>query len=255
MTPRAGLLWRPLPELSLYASYTENFGANNGLTSDGLALPPESVQQYEVGVKTEFYDGRLSGTLALFDITKQNVARADPSNPLFTVVTGEVRHRGVEVDVAGEVAPGWQIIGSYAYLDSEITKDSQQVLDPDTGEVIGVNDGNTGNRGEGTPRHAASLWSTYDIEQGLLKGLKLGAGMVARSQNFAGAGNNDLRLPGYVTAGLLLGYERKLGASQVSFQFNIENLLDKTYFESSGANVTAFYGAPRTFLGQVRVEW
>lgn len=115
--------------------------------------------------------------------------------------------------------------------------------------------GNTGNRLAGTPRHAASLWSTYDIEVGLFKGLKLGAGMVACSQNFASESDNDLRLPGYVTAGLLLDYEQKIGPSKVSFQFNVDNLLDKTYFESSGANLTAFYGAPRTFLGQVRVEF
>lgn len=79
--------------------------------------------------------------------------------------------------------------------------------------------------------------------------------MLARSQNFASTSDNNLRLPGFVTAGLLLGYERTIGPSKVSFQFNIDNLLDKTYFENSGAGVTAYYGAPRTFLGQVRVEF
>ena len=65
----------------------------------------------------------------------------------------------------------------------------------------------------------------------------------------------DQRLPGYVTAGLLLGYERTIGSSKVSFQFNVDNLLDKTYFENSGSPGTAYYGAPRTFFGKVRVEF
>lgn len=171
---------------------------------------------------------------------------------MFSILTGEVQQRGV-LDLAGEIAPGCNLIGSYAYLDSEVTKDSQQEFDVD-GNVIGVNEGTTGNRLAGTPRHAESLWTSCEREQGYFKGFRVGAGLVARSQNFADQANNDLRLPGYLTAALMLGYEREFGSSKVSFQFNVENLLDKTYFETGEVN-TAYYGAPRTFLGSARVEF
>jgi iron complex outermembrane receptor protein len=253
LTPRFGLLWRPRPALSLYGSYTENFGASSGFGAAGRPLPPETAQQWELGAKTSLFKGRLTGSLALFDLTKQNVARPDPANPRLSIATGEVRHRGMELDLSGEISPGCNLIGSYAYLDSEITKDSGPVLDQ-AGNVIGVNAGNQGNRLAGTPRHNASLWTTCELQRGRLRGLRFGAGVYTRSQNFADPANNALRLPGYATINLMLGYERQIGPSTVSFQFNLDNLLDKAYFDSLSAT-GANYATPRTFLGLVRVEF
>lgn len=253
LTPRFGLLWRPLTELSFYGSYTENFGASSDPSTTGRPLPPETAQQWEVGIKTSLFDGRLTGSLALFDLIKQNVARPDPANPRFSIAIGEARHRGMEIDLAGEVTPGCNIIGSYAYLDSEITKDSAKKFN-DTGQIIGVNDGATGNRLAGTPRHTGSMWASCELTEGRFQGLKLGAGVIARSQNFADQANNALRLPGYATVNLMFGYARNIGPSTLSFQLNIDNLLDKTYFESSSP-VGANYGTTRTFLGSVRIEF
>ena len=89
VTPRVGLLWQPQNWLSLYSNYAENFGAKAGAKGfvgldasgnplPGKPLPPESAQQWEVGVKTEFFDGRLRATLAYYDLTKQNVVTAHP---------------------------------------------------------------------------------------------------------------------------------------------------------------------------------
>ncbi|CAG7857163.1 hypothetical protein MCAMS1_01897 [biofilm metagenome] len=216
-------------------------------------MAPETAKQWEIGIKTSLFDSRLTGSLAFFDLTKQNVARPDPANPRFSLATGEVRHRGVEFDIAGAISPDCNIIGSYAYLDSEIIKDSTQEYD-NTGNLIGVNDGATGNRLAGTPRHTGSLWTSCNITQGRFQGLKLGAGVVARGQNFTDQTHNELRLPGYATVNFMLGYERSIGSSMLSFQLNIDNLLDKTYFENGGSG-GANYGIPRTFLGSVRVEF
>lgn len=130
ITPRVGLLWRPLPPLSLYGNYVESFGRSNGRSVTGF-LPPQGAQQWEVGVKTELLDGRLTGSLAWFDLTKQGLPVADPDPGRaaagFVVPLGEARNRGLELDIAGEILPGLQLIGSYAYSDSEITEDRQAV--------------------------------------------------------------------------------------------------------------------------------
>ena len=86
-------------------------------------MPPKSAQQWEVGVKTELFDKRLTATIAYYDLTKQNIATPVDATGLNYVATGEARNRGVELDVAGEILPGWRVIGSYSYIASIITKD------------------------------------------------------------------------------------------------------------------------------------
>ncbi len=115
VSPRGGLVWRPVSWLSLYGSYTENFGASNDQQADGTFLPSQTAQQWEAGLKTEFWDGRLTGTFAYFDLTRQNLRTPDPTNPVRTLLIGEAQSRGVEFDVAGELLPGWNVIAAYAY--------------------------------------------------------------------------------------------------------------------------------------------
>ncbi len=257
VTPRAGLLWRPLPELSLYGHYAENFGFASGLGASGL-LPPQKAKEWELGVKTELLDGRLTGSLAWFDLTKTNLPVADPDPVLaaagFAVALGEARNRGLELDLAGEPWPGWKLIASFAWLDSKIVKDHQAVADVD-GTVTGFTSGNQGNRFFGVPRSSASFWATYAPSEELARGVKLGAGVIARSQA-EGNTANDFQIPGYVLVNLMVGYTWKLGLSRLSLQLNLDNLLDKRYFLPSafGQNFVGV-GAPRSVLGLVRVEF
>ncbi|MGX2039185.1 TonB-dependent siderophore receptor [Methylocaldum sp. MU1018] len=241
VSPRGGLLWRPIPELSLYGSYTENFGASNGLDADGKSLPPQTAQQWETGIKTELWDGRFTGTLAYFELTKQNLAVPDPANPVRSRAIGEAESHGLEFDVAGELLPGWRLIGAYSYLPFA------KVTDDGAGE-------NQGNRLPLAPRHAGSLWSTYEFEGGDLQGLKFGAGVRAVGQREGNPGNS-YQLPGYVTVDLMASYGIKVGPSRVSLQLNLDNLIDKTYFLGSNGGSHIQFGAPRTFLGSVRVDF
>jgi len=166
-------------------------------------------------------------------------------NPVNTVTIGEAESRGVEFDVAGEILPGWRMIGAYSHLPfSEITKD------------VGF-DGGLSNQGKRlflAPRHAGSFWNTYEFLGGHLRGLKLGAGVVAVGQREGDPGNT-FQLPGFATVNLLASYQWKLGPTKLTAQLNVDNLLDKTYFTgtNSGLNITP--GAPRTFLGALRVEF
>jgi iron complex outermembrane receptor protein len=80
-SPRVGVSYQPWTWLSLYGNYIESFGANNGRSGSGQPLEPESATQYEVGLKAEFFDGRLSSSLAFYHLTKENVLTGNPSTP------------------------------------------------------------------------------------------------------------------------------------------------------------------------------
>lgn len=254
VNPRFGILYQPIPEVSVYGNYVENFGSTNGINADGNALPATTAQQFEAGIKTELFDKRLSTTLAWFDITKQNIAVAD-SDPLkaqlgFQTAVGEVRNQGIELDVAGEVLPGWNVIGSYSYIDSRITKDTG--LDGNDN----VTQGNQGHRLFNVPRNIASLWNTYEFLGGDLRGLKFGGGVLVRDQR-EGDNSNTFQLPGYATVNLLASYTMNVGKSKFTTQLNIDNLLDKNYYDSaSNSTGNGIYpGAPRTVLGSIRLEF
>jgi iron complex outermembrane receptor protein len=246
VSPRGGVLWKPVSWLSIYGSYVENFGASNqGFGVGGAALPPETAQQWETGIKTELFDGRFIGTFAYFDLTKQNISAPDPRNPdLFSIPIGEANSHGVEVDLAGEVLPGWRIIANYAYTEATVTKGNEFSFPPVGNELANV------------PKHGASFWSTYEIQSGDLQGLTFGGGAVMRSQR-QGDVTNDFQLPGYVTMDLMASYKLKVGPSHVTFQLNAENLLDKNYIASGAdfARNRLAVGVPRSFLGMIRVEF
>ncbi|MEH2184028.1 TonB-dependent receptor domain-containing protein [Nostoc sp.] len=161
-SPRVGLIYQPTESVSLYASFVQGFDPNTGvILVDNSAPSPQKATQYETGVKLDF--GKFAASLAAFEITKTNVPTADPNpaNLDFSVLSGEVKSRGVEFDLSGEILPGWNIIAAYAYTDVFVSKDN----------IIPV-----GNRFTNTPRHSASLWNTYQIQQGNLKDLGFGLG-------------------------------------------------------------------------------
>lgn len=246
VTPRVGVLWQAQNWLSLYGNYIENFGASNqsAITTSGKPLSPESAQQWEIGSKFEFFDGKFSATLAYYDITKQNVATRDPndSSGFYSVAAGEVRSKGPEVDVRGEVMPGWNVIATYSNFDTRVIKD---------------NNGLEGNRLFGVPRNVGTLWSTYDFQQSYLRGLKFGGGLIMRDGSTNGT-NMSYQTAGYATVDLLAAYSWKVEKSKVTAQLNVNNLLDKTYFPDAnafGAGSMRTIGAPRSLLGSIKVEF
>lgn len=88
-TPRIGIVYQPVPPLSLYASYSQSFAPNSATTVDGSLLDPERGTQYEVGIRGEFLNSRLSANLAAYHVTKSNVATTDPNNTDFSIPVGE----------------------------------------------------------------------------------------------------------------------------------------------------------------------
>lgn len=241
-SPRLGLLYQPMPWLSLYGNYVESFGTNNGVSATGEAFDPQKAKQYEAGVKSELLDGRLTTTIALFEITKTNILTRDPANPTFSIPIGEARSRGVEMDVTGRIDRNWSVIGNLTYDQAEITKD---------------NNGNQGKILPGVPLHSGSLWVKYDTGSAV-KGFSFGAGVFLRDQR-QGDTKNTFQLPGYGRVDALLAYRFKgFGAKLSTAQLNVQNLFDKTYFDHGGSNgsrLNSYYGEPRTIMGSLRLEY
>ena len=235
--PRVGVVYKPTKPVSLYASYSQSFAPNPETTSDGEPLEPEEGEGFEVGVKSEFLKGKLFTTLAYFNIDKENVASEDPDDPFSSVATGKQSSQGIELDVTGEIISGWNIIASYAYIDAEVTEDN----------AIEV-----GNRLPNAPENSASLWTTYQLQQGNLQGLGFGLGF-----NFVGEREGDLdnsfTLDSYFLTNAAIFYARDKWRAGLNFK----NLFDVDYIAgASPARVRGNdRGEPFTILGSISYEF
>ena len=247
-TPRAGILWQPLQAASIYFSYSGNYGATplGSVTPDGKPLPPQSAQQYEFGVKTEWLNRRLSATTSIYQITKQNIPTTDPSNPLYSVAIGEARSRGFELDVSGQITPNWKIIGGYSYIDCITTKDDNLP------SLAGL-------RFPGAPTNSGSLWSVYELPGPRLKGLRFGAGVVGRTSEVAYESPDGVtyltdRIPGFAIMNAMVAYTWHWERATLSAQLNIDNLLNHRYFSAVNPG-SAMPGAPITVMPAIRVNF
>ncbi|MEH2161242.1 MAG: TonB-dependent siderophore receptor [Nostoc sp.] len=238
ISPRFGILYRVIPEFSLYASYSRSFNPNTGTTASGSPLEPETGEGYEVGVKADLLRSKLFATLSYFDITKQNVAVADPANFGSSVATGEQQSRGVELDITGEILPGWNIIASYAYTDAEVTKDT--------------NLNSVGSKLPGIPRHSAGLWTTYEIQAGSLQGLGFGLGFNYVGEREGGL-PNTFQVDSYFVTNAGLFYRR----NNWRFGLNFKNLFDVNYIGTVSDNPVRGndFGEPLTVIGSVTFQF
>jgi iron complex outermembrane receptor protein len=241
--PRVGLLWRPIPQLSLYGNYIQGFGVSNGVGVNGKALPAQQSQQWEGGAKVSIFDERLTATASYFDIIKTNVPSPVRGGLGVGVsdVTGAVRSTGAEFDIQGQVTDEIKIIGSYANTYARIIS-----------ELAG--DGLVGNLWWGVPRNSGSLWAVYEPLFEPVKGLALGAGFVSRGSVQIDRANS-FALPGYTTVDLMSRYSFDYDKRKISFQLNVGNLLDVNYYTSSGYVGGFMAGTPRTFKGALKVEF
>ncbi|MBE9015544.1 TonB-dependent siderophore receptor [Chroococcidiopsidales cyanobacterium LEGE 13417] len=232
-SPRVGLVYQPIEPISLYASYSRSFVPNNTITASGELIEPTRGTQYEAGVKAEL--GNLSATLAAYEITKTNILTPDPDNPDFSIGVGEVKSRGIEFDLGGEILPGWNLVASAFINDAFVTEDNNLPVD----DVL-----------TNAPAEGASLWTTYEIQRGNLQGLGFGVGVFYVGDREAEL-PNELVLPSYVRADASIFYKR----DNWRVGLNFKNLFDTKYYESSQNTALIYPGAPFTVLGTVAVEF
>jgi iron complex outermembrane receptor protein len=233
-SPRLGIVYQPSESTSIYASWSNSFNPQFfSRNRAGKPFDPETGEQFEIGVKQEFFDGRLSATLALYELTRKNVLTTDPDDPDFSIQTGEQTSRGIELDVAGEILAGWNIIATYSHIDAFVSED----------ESISV-----GERLVNAPKNSASLWTTYEIQTGGLQGLGFGAGLVFVGDREAQL-PNTIELPSYLRADASIFYRRNNWRAALNFK----NLFDTKYYRTQGFFITP--EAPFTVLSTFSVEF
>ncbi|HET8941426.1 MAG TPA: TonB-dependent siderophore receptor, partial [Rudaea sp.] len=177
-SPRAGLIFKPAPNDSIYASVTQTFtpqGANIALSRkspEGANLAPEKATNYEIGNKLDLFDGGLSLTAALFQLQLDNVvsSAADGSGQLLN--TGAQRNRGAQFSIEGDLSKNWSVYANYAYIDAQITKTTK---DAAAGAQVGL-----------VPHNQYSLWTRY----ALTSRWGVGAGIRGESQKYTSYDND-----------------------------------------------------------------
>jgi catecholate siderophore receptor len=227
-SPRVGLVLKPIPLAAIYASYSVSFLPSSGdqfsqLTVTTQILEPEQFTNREVGAKWDVR-GRLSLTAAAFQLNRTNTQAPDPADPARVVQTGEQRSRGVELGVAGNVTPIWQVAGGLSFQEAEVV--SRTSAAPVGARVALV------------PKRSASLWNRVQVAPRV----GLGAGVVHQTDVWA-AIDNTVTLPGFtrVDAAAFLRLRPRLHA-----QLNVENVFDELYYPTSHGNNNIMPGAPRT---------
>jgi catecholate siderophore receptor len=237
ISPRAGLILKPVAPVSLYASYSLSHLPSAGEQFTGLsvttqALEPERFVNREVGIKWDVQP-ELALTAALYRLDNTNAAARHPTDPTRLVQTGHQRTRGVEVGFSGRVTSAWNIAGGYAAQNARVVSATSGAVAGATLPLV--------------PARTFSLWNRY----ALAHGLGFGLGVVHQSEMYAAIDNN-VRLPAFtrVDAAVYMPVARGMRA-----QLNVENLFDERYYPTSHGNNNIIPGAPRTLRASIRAAF
>jgi iron complex outermembrane receptor protein len=240
-----GLLLQATPKLSLYGNFGKAFGPPSSTVVG--ERKPERTTQYEAGAKARLWRGRLSVSAAAFQIDKENIAIPDEIG--FTREQGSARSKGLELDLHGQLQPGWFAFASYAFTDAKLTEFRELVTFSLNPPIFAVLD-RSGNRLPFAPRNLFNFWTQREWRNGF------GAGAGARyvCAQFI-AEDNDFKQPEYWLFDARVSYKVK----NVALRLNFKNLGDQQYYARGftnqavlPANPFAVYGAVQLSLGSRR---
>jgi len=233
-SPNAGIVFKPVETLSLYASYSKGFRPNSGQTAANQPFDPEISTAYEVGAKFVTADGKLTSTLALYTMEKTNVLSADPLNAGFSLPIGSADSKGVEFDLNAKLPGDFEVFLAYAYTDAGW---AENVRDPNFGAAISKGDPLIN-----IPKHQANALLMKNFAIGDAEAM-LGAGVTYVGRRL-GETATTFFLPDYTIA-------RVLGSvtlnENIKISANIDNLFNTRFYASSYAALWVQPGAPRTY--------
>jgi outer membrane receptor for ferric coprogen and ferric-rhodotorulic acid len=252
LTPYAGVVYAFNDNWNAYASYAETYNPQDVSLRGplpGSRMDPMQSKNYEVGIKGELIPGKLNASIALYQIDRTGEAVEDPDYAMkYGLATccylnkGKVVSRGVDLELSGEIARGWQVVAGYTF---NTNKDEDAELERYSSK---------------TPKHLAKLWTTYNLP-GSLSQWRVGGGVTVQSANYvdgwattynpiSGKWDGDdvpfkFTQGGYALWNARVDYEIN---KQWSVAVNVNNLFDKTYYQTVGYNYFGnFYGEPRNF--------
>lgn len=241
VVPRVGLVYMIQPDWSVYGSYTESFRPNTSIAAPIGDLPPEEGKAYEIG--TKFQNDYLTATVAVFNINKKNVQTSEQcGTETCTRVSGEVRSRGLEADITGQINENWSVTGSYAYTDTDVLEDP--IL---KGQPL-----------DGVSKHTAAVYLTRDFGHVGIGNLRAGAGGRYASRWGVNDGTGvEYYLPSSKVADAFVAYKMKLDERDLTLQLNLKNVFDERYYSSaSGLGSPAIViGEPRQLIARAKLEF
>jgi iron complex outermembrane receptor protein len=256
-TPTYGATFRVVDGVSLFASYSENFAPNSVRTRTGPGLlpsdnatdlPVELGKGKDFGVKTDWMNNRLSGSLSFYEVVRSSVPRADtagevadprnvnglttPGSVRYNVAGGIERSRGAELDFVYTPVRNYQMLVSASWMwEAKVLADPSAV----PGTIIYERIFNQGRRLRNAPEYTFAFWNKYDFTTGSVKGLSLGLGVryVSEVEPRATDSTTYLFNPAFTVVSAMISYKTRLADHAVTFSLNADNLLDKLYYEGN----------------------
>lgn len=256
-SPKVGLIYQPTKNTTLFTSYSNSFTPNTGITIFNEALKPSLINQYEIGVKNDFWKGILSTNVTVYQIVNSNLAQTAEFNADGTINTntnvkalsGETTSKGIEFDITARPIPSLNIMAGYSYNNMEYSKTTGA-----TGSFI------EGDRLVRTPQNTANLSAFYTVPAGKLKGLSLGTMANYIGDRFGGynntinqaasLGDRTIPLSGYTTIDFSMGYTWNKFSLLCKLS-NITNELNYTVHENYSVNPIA----PRQVLTSLKYKF
>ncbi len=261
-SPRVGIVYQPVSNTAFFASYSNNFTPNTGRDIFNENLAPSIIDQYEVGIKNDFFNDKLSANFTLYRIINNNLAQqaqfmADGvtinPDPNIKELTGQTTSDGAEIDLSGNITQGLNFLAGYSYNFMRYTKTSGE-----NGSYL------QGERLVSNPAHTANATLFYTLQNTALKGLKVGLSGFYTGERNAGwntqhvvTKNPDetvtrtlnyrlVPVTGFTTLDLSLGYNIK----QFSILGKISNITNElNYYVHENYSVNPI--PPRQFVTTV----
>ena len=245
-TWRAGLLYLFDNGFAPYVNYSTSFLPNSGTyapSRGGSSFDPTTGEQYEAGVKYQPPGMNSFVQVAAYHIKQKNVLTQDPINTNYSIQTGEIRSQGVEVEGRASLTSNIDLIGTYSYIDAEVTRST-------TANV-------QGKRPQQVPEHIASAWANYRFNDGFLRGLSLGAGVRYVGSTY-GDETNSFKVSDFTLFDAAVRYdvgERFPQAKGLELTLNANNIADKAYVSSCSSSNACYFGDRLLVIAGARVRW
>ncbi|MEH6307247.1 TonB-dependent receptor [Olivibacter sp. CPCC 100613] len=249
LQPRIGVTYEINSHVNAYATYTTGYNPQDARSQNTLAGGPfDPMKSYllEAGLKTDWFEKRLSATVSVYDIEQRNALynAQDPDNPDRLNQIGKDKSRGIEMDIVGSILPNLNVVATYAYNHARLL-----------GASGGTDSLYNNQQKPNAPAHQGSIWTKYQFDSGALKGLGMGGGVYyigKRSFGFQGnASITPIDAPTYTLLNAALYYR----VNKVLLQLNVNNLTNKTHWVGGYDSSRLYPGAPRTWLAGLTYDF
>ena len=232
VSPRAGVIVKPVENVSIYGSYSVSYLPSAGdqfstLAPGTVIAEPEKFENKEIGLKWEI-SPRLLFTTAVYDLERTNQRLADPNNPGFFILSGRTETRGFEAALTGYVTEAWQVVAGYAYTDARIAGATSTTIVP-------------GNRVGLVPYNVFTLWNKYQFNEMWAAGI----GIIHQTSSYASS-DDTVTMPGWTRVDAAI-----YGKIDKNFrwQINAENIFNTRYYSTADGNNNITPGSPFAVRG------